>query len=82
MSWSTLKPENGTADFKADSLFAGIRSCPDGSAHRAAELMAGTHIRAALVLTNSVAQGETAANLWKPLFASDVHFDFAHRTFR
>lgn len=49
---------------------------------KAAELMAGTRIRAALVSTNSVTQGETVANLWKPLFASGVHFDFAHRTFR
>lgn len=49
---------------------------------KAAELLAGTRIRAALVSTNSVTQGETVANLWKPLFASGVHFDFAHRTFR
>ena len=35
---------------------------------KAAELLAGTRIRAALVSTNSVTQGETVANLWKPLF--------------
>jgi type I restriction-modification system DNA methylase subunit len=49
---------------------------------KAADLMAGTSIRAALVSTNSVTQGEAVANLWKPLFESGVHIDFAHRTFR
>lgn len=49
---------------------------------KAADLMKGTSIRAALVSTNSVCQGETVANLWKPLFESGVHIDFAHRTFR
>lgn len=38
-------------------------------------------IRAALVSTNSVTQGEQVANLWKPLMASGVHIDFAWRTF-
>ena len=49
---------------------------------KAADLMAGTTIRAALVSTNSVTQGEAVANLWKPLFEAGVHIDFAHRTFR
>lgn len=49
---------------------------------KAADMMLGTNIRSALVSTNSVCQGETVANLWKPLFASGVHIDFAHRTFR
>lgn len=49
---------------------------------KAAELMGGTAIRAALVSTNSVSQGESVANLWKPLFEAGVHIDFAHRTFR
>ncbi len=49
---------------------------------KAADLMPGTAIRAALVSTNSVTQGEAVANLWKPLFESGVHIDFAHRTFR
>ncbi len=49
---------------------------------KAADLMAGTSIRAALVSTNSVSQGESVANLWKPLMQSGVHIDFAHRTFR
>lgn len=49
---------------------------------KAADLMVGTGTRAALVSTNSVTQGESVANLWKPLFESGVHIDFAHRTFR
>ena len=49
---------------------------------KAAEMMDGTEIRAALVSTNSVCQGEAVANLWKPLFEKGVHIDFAHRTFR
>lgn len=49
---------------------------------KASDLMDGTSIRAALVSTNSVTQGEAVANLWKPLFDAGVHIDFAHRTFR
>ena len=49
---------------------------------KAADMMKETAIRAALVSTNSVTQGETVANLWKPLFEDGVHIDFAHRTFR
>ncbi len=49
---------------------------------RATELMKGTEIRCALVSTNSIAQGEQVATLWKPLMAEGIHIDFAHRTFR
>ena len=49
---------------------------------KAADFMAGTQIRTALVSTNSVSQSESVALLWKPLFAEGVHIDFAHRTFR
>ena len=49
---------------------------------KASELMDGTVIRTALVSTNSVSQGEAVANLWKPLFESGCHIDFAYRTFR
>ena len=49
---------------------------------KAADLMMGTAIRAALVSTNSVTQGEAVANLWKPLMEGGVHIDYAHRTFR
>ena len=50
---------------------------------KTAELIAGTPVRAALVSTNSVTQGEQVAALWKPLFERfGVRFDFAYRTFR
>ena len=49
---------------------------------KAADLMQATEIRSALVSTNSVSQGESVANLWKPLFECGVHIDFAYRTFR
>lgn len=49
---------------------------------KATDLMQGTEIRSALVSTNSVSQGESVANLWKPLFQLGVHIDFAYRTFR
>ena len=50
---------------------------------KALELMAGTDIRAALVSTNSITQGEQVAALWEPLFEHyGVHFDFAYRTFQ
>ncbi len=49
---------------------------------KCADLISGTNIRCALVSTNSVSQGESVANLWKPLFENGVHIDFAHRTFR
>lgn len=46
------------------------------------DFIKGTSIRTALVSTNSITQGESVANLWKPLFADGIHIDFAHRTFR
>ena len=50
---------------------------------KAALLMRTSNVRAALVSTNSITQGEQVANLWKPLFEQDgIHIDFAHRTFR
>ena len=49
---------------------------------KAADMMQGTSVRSALVSTNSVVQGESVANLWKPLFDDGVHIDFAYRTFR
>ena len=38
-------------------------------------------LRAALVSTNSITQGEQVANLWKPLMEAGIHIDFAWRTF-
>ncbi len=50
---------------------------------KAADFMQGNAIRTALVSTNSIAQGESVANLWKPLMKEEgVHIDFAHCTFR
>lgn len=49
---------------------------------KACDYIQNTNIRTALVSTNSVSQGESVANLWKPLFEMGVHIDFAHRTFR
>ena len=49
---------------------------------KSVDLIKNTNIRCALVSTNSVSQGESVANLWKPLFEEGVHIDFAHRTFR
>ena len=51
---------------------------------KSAEMMrANPAIRAALVSTNSITQGEQVAAIWKPLFEQyDLHFDFAYRTFR
>ena len=45
--------------------------------------MLGTNIRAALVSTNSITQGEQVAFIWKPLKELfKIHIDFAYRTFR
>ena len=48
---------------------------------KAADLMADTAIKTALVSTNSITQGEQVAILWKNLFENGVHIDFAHRSF-
>ncbi len=49
---------------------------------KAFELLQGTKIKAALVSTNSITQGNAVANLWKPLFESGLCIDFAYRTFK
>ena len=51
---------------------------------KAAQLMqVNPAIRAALVSTNSITQGEQVAAIWKPLFDRfGIHIDFAYRTFR
>lgn len=48
---------------------------------KASDYIINTKIRVALVSTNSICQGESVANLWKPLFEQGVHIDFAHKTF-
>lgn len=51
---------------------------------KSAEYIAGTSVRCALVSTNSITQGGSVANLWKPMMDTpyNVHIDFAWRTFR
>lgn len=49
---------------------------------KAVDMMQGTDIKAALVSTNSITQGEQVAILWNILFAKGAHIDFAYRTFR
>ena len=51
---------------------------------KSAQMMsANPAIRAALVSTNSITQGEQVAAIWKPLFERfGIHIDFAYRTFR
>ena len=38
-------------------------------------------IKAALVSTNSITQGESVSILWKPLFEDGIQIDYAYRTF-
>ena len=38
-------------------------------------------IRAALVSTNSISQGEQVALLWKPMSKEGLKIDFVHRSF-
>lgn len=51
---------------------------------KAAQLMQiNPEIRAALVSTNSITQGEQVAAIWQPLFERfNIRIDFAYRTFR
>ena len=48
---------------------------------KAVDFMRHTAIKAALVSTNSISQGESVATLWKKLFTDGIGFDFAYRTF-
>ena len=48
---------------------------------KAADYIGNNNIIAALVSTNSITQGESVSILWKPLFESGIHIDFAYRTF-
>lgn len=51
---------------------------------KASELMESMpNLKAALVATNSISQGEQVANLWRPLFNQyKISLDYAYRTFR
>lgn len=49
---------------------------------KAADLIHKTNIKVAFVSTNSIAQGQYVATLWKPLFKNNnMHIDFAYKTF-
>ena len=78
-----------TADNKNDliAVFDGWKGAGNldfvgGWFKKAADYMSATdaHIRAALVATNSITQGEVVGLLWRKLFEK-IHIDFAHRTF-
>lgn len=49
---------------------------------KSTDYIKNTDIGAALVATNSVAQGTMVGDLWKPLFDEGVVFNFAHRSFQ
>ncbi|MBQ6006853.1 MAG: N-6 DNA methylase [Selenomonadaceae bacterium] len=51
--------------------------------HKAAQLMAGTNIKAAFVSTNSITQGEQVTPLWRKLFDDyGMQIIFGRRTFK
>ena len=51
--------------------------------YKAAKLIQNETAKCAFVSTNSIAQGEQVAEIWKTLFEQfDIQFDFAYRTFR
>ncbi|MCL2710785.1 MAG: hypothetical protein FWE95_07880, partial [Planctomycetaceae bacterium] len=49
---------------------------------RATDMMTGTTIRVAFVSTNSIAQGEQVAILWKSLIERGISINFAYRAFK
>lgn len=70
------------------AVFAGVKAASDldyvaAWYRKAAIYMAGNSaIRAALVSTNSISQGEQVGILWPELFRCGVKIHFAHRTFQ
>ena len=66
--------------------------CPDcgknidyvtGWYYKTAKLMQQSNVKAALVSTNSITQGEQVSAIWKPLIEKyGLTIDFAHKTFR
>lgn len=49
---------------------------------KASEYMKNSLIKAALVSTNSICQGEQPAIIWKNIFEKGIKINFAYRTFR
>ena len=72
-----------TAEQKADitAVFPAFKSLDyvTGWYKKADDFISGTNIRAALVSTNSICQGEQVAALWNNIRA---HIDFAYTTFK
>lgn len=69
------------------SAFSGLKNAGNidyvsGWYKKVADFMRGTAVKAALVSTNSITQGEQVPILWNHLFEQGVHIDFAYRTFR
>jgi hypothetical protein len=48
---------------------------------KAADFIQNTNIKCAFVSTNSICQGESAYDLWKPLISNGIHINFAWKTF-
>lgn len=48
---------------------------------KAADLISNYKTTCAFVSTNSICQGQQVTPLWRPLFQSGIHIDFAHTTF-
>ena len=71
-----------------ESLFAGVKGAGTldyvcGWYGKAADYMKGVNIKAALVSTNSITQGEQVGVLWNELINKrNIHLHFAHRTFK
>lgn len=49
--------------------------------YKSFEFMKGTNIKAALVSTNSICQGEQVARFWQPLTSQGLKIIFSYRTF-
>ena len=65
---------------KAMDLMRRVEDAPPYRGDGRARPLVAPHC--AFVSTNSICQGGSVANLWKPLFAQGLEIDFAHRTFR
>ena len=48
---------------------------------KATDLIINSSIKCAFVSTNSICQGQSVANIWKPLIKKHIKIDFAYRTF-
>jgi hypothetical protein len=50
--------------------------------YKAGRFIEGRNAKAALVSTNSVAQGDAVSTVWPLVLGNDLEIDFAHRTFK